>query len=78
MNKYDYKFLFCNQIYPRVTTLNFGSKSFSIQPRIIDNRAGIDGQPIHYAIDHLYEYLKPDTFPSLTTLDVHGHYGISS
>ena len=72
MCTFDYEFLFKNHVYPHVTTLDFGRMSFSIQLNSIGNHCGIvEGQPYNYSIGHLYEYLKPETFPSLTTLDVH-------
>ena len=44
--------------------------------RVIGNHSGSEGQPYYESIGHLYEYLKPETFPSLTTLDVHDFIGI--
>ena len=37
----------------------------------IVNQHAHEVQPYYESIGHLYEYLKPETFPSLTTLDVH-------
>ena len=51
---------------------------FQPNSRVIGNHSGSEGQPYDESIGHLYEYLKPETFPSLTTLDVHDLFGIFS